>query len=133
MAFQIMMFTVAGLLIYPWSYAGLVASAWSMYLGVLPFLTCALIMGVAMAPNFRQDFYTCNAHMTCAKVCAGTALTWVAVVCWQIMWIIPAWILVLGGIAHLTKTAKSGRDWWLEMCAFGPTFTAVLYQLILAL
>lgn len=26
---------------------------------------------------------------------------------------------------------KSGRDWWWEMCAFGPTFTAIITELAL--
>lgn len=130
-AFQIMMFVLAALLIYPWMYATTIISAWSIYLGVLPFITCVMIMFVAMAPNFRQDFYTCEMHMTCAKICAGTALAWVAAACWQIAYIIPLWIGVLWLIAWLTGTMKSGRDWWWEMCAFGPTFTAIITELAL--
>jgi hypothetical protein len=28
---------------------------------------------------------------------------------------------------------KSGRDWWWEMCAFGPTFTAIITELAMHL
>ena len=131
-AFQIMMFVVSGLLLYPWMYAGTIISSWSVYLGILPFASCVLLMFVAAAPNFRQDFYTSKTHMTCAKVTAGTSLVWVAA-CWQIAYIIPIWLGLCWFIAWVTKTMKSGRDWWWEMCAFGPTFTAIIAELAMHL
>lgn len=132
-AFQIMMFVVAGLLLYPWMYVGTIISSWSVYLGILPFATCVLLMFVAAAPNFRQDFYTCETHMICAKTAAGTALAWVVAACWQIAYIIPVWLGLCWFIAWITKTMKSGRDWWWEMCAFGPTFTAIITELAMHL
>ena len=132
-AFQIMMFVISCLLLYPWIYAGTIISSWSVYLGILPFATCVLLMFVAAAPNFRQDFYTCETHMICAKTAAGTALAWVAAACWQIAYIIPAWLGLCWFIAWVTKTMKSGKDWWWEMCAFGPTFTAIITELAMHL
>ena len=132
-AFQIMLFVVSGMLLYPLMYAGTIISAWSVYLGILPFATCVLLMFVAAAPMFRQDFYTNKTHMICAKACAGTALGWVAIVCWQIAYIIPLWAGLCWFIAWVSKTMKSGRDWWWEMCAFGPTFTAIIAELAMHL
>ena len=132
-AFTAMMWVVCGLLIVPWIEVSQVISSWSQYLTVFPFATVACLLFVATAPNFRDGGLPESVHMTCAKLAAVFALLWVAIVCWKIMYIIPIWVLVLGAIAHATKTAKSGRDWWLEMCAFGPTFTAIIVECILHL
>lgn len=131
--FTAMMWLISFLLIYPWLHVNSLMSSWSDYLGVLPFLTCASLLFVATAPNFRSDSLTSAVHMTCAKLAAVFAILWICIVCWKIMYVIPAWILLCGGIAHLTKTAKSGRDWWIEMCAFGPTFTCIIVEEILHL
>lgn len=131
--FTAMLWTVCGLLVAPWIEVTQVISSWSQYLTILPFLTVVMLLFVGTAPNFRDGGLPHDVHMTCAKLTAVFALLWVAVVCWKIMYVIPAWVLLCGGIAHLTKTAKSGRDWWLEMVAFGSTFTAILVELILHL
>ena len=127
-AFTIMMLVVAGMLMVPWISINAGISYWSHYLGFLPFLTCCCIIFVGFAPNFRTEDVVCGMHMWSAKLAAVFALLWVCVCCWKIMYILPIWVLVCGGIAHLTKTADSGRDWWLEMCAFGPTFTAIITE-----
>lgn len=129
--FTAMMWIVCGLLIAPWIEITQVISDWSKYLTILPFLTVVMLLFVATAPNFREGGLPTTVHMTCAKLAAVFALLWVAVVCWKIMYIILALVLLCGGIAHLTKTAKSGRDWWLEMCVFGSTFTAIIIEIIL--
>lgn len=122
---------VCFLLIAPWIEVNQVISEWSNYLTVLPFLTVVMLLFVGTAPNFRDEELPRKVHMTCAALTAVFALLWVAVVCWKIMYVIPAWLLLCGGVAYLTKTAKSGRDWWLEMVAFGSTFTAIIVELIL--
>ena len=132
-AFTAMMWIVCGLLIAPWMEVTQVISSWSQYFSILPFATIVTLLFVGTAPNFRDGGLPHDVHMTCAKLAAVFALLWVAVVCWKIMYIIPAWVLLCGGIAHWTKTAKSGRDWWLEMCAFGPTFTAIIVECVLNL
>lgn len=130
-AFTIMMWVVSFMLIWPWISVSNCVSEWSHYLSFLPFLTCAMLVFVAAAPNFRTDKGIENVHMWCAKLSAVFAILWICIVCWKIMYIIPIWALVLGGIAHATKTAKSGRDWYVEMIAFGSTFTAIIVELIL--
>lgn len=131
--FSAMLIIVFLLLIYPWIYVGTLITSWSVYLNFLPFISCVGVMFAGMAPNIQQDKQIENLHIYSASIAAICALLWIFIVCWPISYIVPLWILVCGGIAHLTKTAKSSRDWWLEMCAFGPTFTAILTELILTL
>lgn len=131
--FTLMMEVVSCSLIYPWIIISNVVSPWSHYLSFLAFLTCACLMFVGVAPNFRTEKGIENVHMWCAKLAAVFALLWVTVVCWKIMYVIPIWLGICWLIAWLTKTMKSGRDWWWEMCAFLPTFTAIIVELILHL
>ena len=130
-AFTIMMWIVCGLLIIPWLEVTEIISNWSKYLTILPFATITCLLFVATAPNFRDGELPHNVHMTCAKLTAVFAILWICIVCWKIAYILPAWILVIGGVAHLTKTAKSARDYWLEMVAFGATFTTLITELAL--
>lgn len=133
LAFTIMMEVVSLLLVYPWIIINNAISPWSMYLGFLVFLTCVCLMFVGIAPNFRTEKAIENVHMWGAKLAAVFAILWICIVCWHIMYIIPIWIGLCWLIAWLTKTMKSGRDWWWEMCAFGPTFTAIITECILAM
>ena len=129
--FSAMMIAVFGLLIYPWMSLTTVISSWSQYLTILPFICCGCMMFVGIAPNIQQSKQIEKIHIISALVGAIAAMLWVCVVCWKLMWLIPAWGLVIGGIAHLTKTAKSSRDYWFEMVAFGSTFTAILVEMTL--
>ena len=130
-AFSIMMIVVFLLLIAPWMSLTTVISSWSQYLTILPFICCGCMMFVGIAPNIKSSERIEKIHIISALVGAITAMLWVCIVCWKLMWLIPAWGLVIGGIAHLTKTAKSSRDYWLEMVAFGSTFTAILVEMTL--
>ena len=130
--FTLMMVVVSFMLVYPWIYVTGRISSWSHYLGFLPFLTCAMLVFVAFAPNARNP-YVKQVHMWCAKLAAVFAILWICVVCWKIMYVLPAWVLLCGGVAHLTKTAKTARDWWWEMVAFGATFTCLIVELIINL
>lgn len=130
-AFTLMMIVASGLLVYPWIHVSYQISDWSHYLGFLPFMACSMLIFVSIAPNFRTEKGIESVHMWCAKLSAVFALVWSAVACWKIAYIIPLWIGLCWLIAWLTKTMKSGRDWWWEMCAFGPTFTAIITELAL--
>lgn len=131
--FTAMMWIVCGLLIVPWIEVNQKISSWSQYLTILPFATIACLLFVATAPNFRDEELPNKVHMTCAKLAAVFALLWICIVCWKIIYIIPIIILICGGIAHWTKTAKSGRDWWLEMCVFISTFVTIIIKLLINL
>lgn len=129
--FTIMLYIVCGLLIAPWISVTEVISSWSHYLTVLPFAAVASLLFVGTAPNFRDGGLPHNVHMICAGLTAAFSIAWVAIVCWKVAYIIPVWLFLCGAIAHATKTAKSGRDWWLEMAAFGATFTTIIVELLI--
>ena len=130
--FTAMIVVVSFMLVYPWIYATHQVSSWSHWFGFLPFLCCAMLVFVAFAPNARNKWVQ-QVHMICAKLAAVFAILWICIVCWKIMYVLPAWILLCGGVAHLTHTAKTCRDWWWEMVAFGATFTCIIVELVLAL
>ena len=131
--FTAMMWIVCGLLIAPWITINHGISDWSHYLDCLPFLTCAALLFSSLAGNARDNETTKQVHLIGARFAAVTAILWICVCCWKIMYVIPILILLIGAIAHLTKTAKFGRDYWIEWVAFGPTFTAIIWEAILQL
>lgn len=127
-----MMFLTSILLMPAWISITETISPWSHYLQALPFLGAASIAFVGAAPQFKPFNRMENkVHMTAAACAAIFSLLWVAIVCYKLAWMIPAWILLIGAIAHLTKTAKSKRDYWLEMVAFGATLTTIVVECIL--
>ena len=130
-AFSIMMIVVFLLLMAPWIYVTPLISAWSGYLSFLPFICCASLIFVGIAPNIRTSKRIERIHIISAAVGAIAGLLWVFIVCWKIAYVFPIWVLLCGGIAHLTKTAKTCRDYWLELVAFGTVFTAILWEYII--
>jgi len=131
--FSVMIISVFLLLLFPWVYVSGEINQLGNYLSVLPFISCAGVIFVGIAPNIQTSERIEKIHVISALVGAVAALLWVCIVCWKIMYVLPVWILLLGGIAHLTKTAKTCRDYWLEMCIFLPTFIAIITELILHL
>jgi len=132
-AFSIMMISVFLLLIAPWMWLSGSISTLGSYLMVLPFISCACMCYVGIAPNIKTSERIERIHIISAAIGAIAALLWFCIVCWKIMYVFPIWVLVCGGIAHLTKTAKSCRDYWLELSAFGTIFTAIIVEFILIL
>ena len=130
-SFTIMMLVVFLLLIAPWMWLSGQISTLGSYLTILAFITCGCMCFVGIAPNIRTSKRIERIHIISAAVGAVAALLWVFIVCWKIAYIFPAWVLLCGGIAHLTKTAKSCRDYWLELTAFGTVFTAIIVEMSL--
>ena len=129
--FSIYMITSFLLLMPAWmALSGMINSLGS-YLMILPFITCGCMCFVGIAPNIRTSERIEKIHTISAFVGAVTAILWVCIVCWKIMYIFPICVLVCGGIAHLTKTAKTCRDYWLEMSAFSTVFITILVEFIL--
>ena len=129
--FTFMIWIVCLLLVVPWTIISNGICSWSIYFCFLPVITCAALLLSSYAGNARKSELLKILHLTGARVAAVTALLWICICCWQIMWVIPAWALICGALAHLTKTAKFGRDFWIEWVAFGPTFTAIIWEGIL--
>lgn len=132
-AFTIMMWIVCGLLFYPMIHVTNGISEWSHYLGFLPFLMLSCLIFVGTAPNFRTEKGIEAVHMWCAKLAAVFAILWICIPCWKIMYILPICIGLCWLIAWLTKTMKTGRDWWWEMCAFSATFVTLIVECCLQL
>ena len=129
--FTVMMFVVSLLLMPAWIDITERITEWSHYLTILPFLGAASITFVGAAPNFRSCKMENIVHTVAAGCAAAFSLIWVAVVCYKICWLIPLWVLIIGGLAHLTKSHKTATDYWLEMIAFGATFSAILIETII--
>lgn len=131
--FTAMLYVVCSSLLAPWIEVTTAISEWSQHLVILPCLAVGFLLFVGTAPNFRENPLPQWVHVISALLTALFSLSWVLIVCWKVAYIILIWILLCGAIAHLTKTARSGRDWWLEMVAFGSTFTTILVEIILHL
>ena len=131
--FTFMMWIVNLMLIYPWFMINNGICDWTIYLCFLPLLTNISLLVSSYAANARENATLRTIHLVGARVAAVTGVLWVCICCWKIMWLFAAWALLLGAIAHLTKTAKFGRDFWIEWLAFGPVFTAIIWQAILQL
>ena len=131
--FTIMMWTVCILLLFSWIPINNGISEWSHYLTFLPAITCISLMFSSLAGNARDNETTKMVHLVCARISAVTAILWICICCWKIMYVIPIWIGIILLIAWLTKTWKFGRDYWIEWFAFGPTFTAIIIEAILQL
>lgn len=131
--FTAMMFFVPLLLMPAWLGITEVITPWSQYLLALPFFGASSICFVGAAPAFKGISMEGKVHTIAAIFSAVCSLLWVAIVCWKIMWIIPLWVLIIGGLAHLTKTQKSGKTFWLEMIAFGATFSSIIIEAALLL
>ena len=91
----------------------------------LAFLAPAAIAFVGTAPAFLSSDLENKVHSISALIAAACSLLWVILVT-------PYWwtILVFLGLvalgAFLTKTYKTAYVYWLEMVAFGATFTSTI-------
>lgn len=128
-----MMIVCAFLLLPAWLNITECITPWSHYLTVLPFLGAAAIAFVGAAPNFKSSDMENIVHTASAGCAAAFSLLWVCIVCWKIAWLLPLWVLIIGGLAHLTKSQKTAKAYWLEMIAFGTTFSAIIIESILLL
>lgn len=131
--FTFMMWVVNLMLLVPWALINNGICDWSKYLCFLPILTNLSLLVSSYAANARKNETLKIVHLTGARVAAVTAILWICICCWKYMWVIPLWILICGALAHGTKSAKFGRDFWIEWVAFGPTFTCILLEAILQL
>ena len=90
----------------------------------LSFLVPAALMFVGFTPVFNDTDMYKTIHNIAAYSCAAFAMLWIILVTpfWYIILIVLGIISV---IAILTKTVKSSYIYWLEMIAFGGTFTSI--------
>lgn len=129
--FTLFMWATALLLMPTWIEVATSFSDWRVHLTFLAFFTCALICFVGAAPNFRAFEMESKVHTISATTAAVTALLWCFICCWNIMYVPIVAILIVLGISLYQKTFKSSIVYWLEMMAFGATYSSVLVSTLL--
>lgn len=129
--FTLFMWATALLLMPAWIEVATSFSDWRVHLTFLAFFTCALICFVGAAPNFRAFEMESKVHTISATAAAVTALLWCFICCWNIMYVPIAAVLIVLGISLYQKTFKSSKVYWLEMMAFGATYSSVLVSTLL--
>jgi hypothetical protein len=124
--FPIMMFSISGLLLPSW-----LDATEGSNLQFLSFLTCASIMFVGAAPNFKGVSIENRVHTISAIIAAICSMLWC-------IFVVGSWGIILGylililGLSLITKTLKTSYTFWLEMVAFLSLYTSLLIYNIVA-
>ena len=129
--FTFMMWIVNLLLVVPWTIINHNINSWTCYLDFLPIATCVCLLMSSYAANARASETLKKVHLIGARIAAVTGALWICICCWQIMYVFAIWAVLLAILAFATKTAKFGRDFWIEWLAFGPVFTAIIWEGVL--
>ena len=122
--FPIVMFLTSGFLLPAWLEAT-EGSVWQF----LSFLTCASIMFVGAAPNFKDTNIESKIHEIAAICAAVFSILWSIIVVGSWEFIIM-WLLYFIAIALLTDTLKKSYIFWLEMAAFISLFSNLIIFII---
>lgn len=123
--FPIIMFSVSGLLIPVW-----LEATEGSNLQFLSFLTCAAIMFVGAAPNFKGIGVENVVHIVSAVIAAVCAMLWCIFVVGSGI-IIVGYLLLFFNLALCTNSLKTSYVFWLEMAAFISLFTSLIIYLII--
>jgi hypothetical protein len=95
----------------------------------LSFLAPAGILFVGSAPAFLSSDLENMVHQVSAYLAAAFSLLWIVLVT-PYWWIILVWVGIITAFAFFTKSVKTSYIYWLEMVAFGSTFTStIMYSL----
>ena len=128
--FTIFMWALAFIMLPSWLTVSDSIGGWRSNLTFLAFISAASMLFIGAAPRYKASFES-TVHTVAALICAITALLWDFLVCWNVWYITLIGMVIPTIIATVTKTWKSSRDFWLEMMAFGGTFSALLSESIL--
>lgn len=122
--FCLMMYLVVALMMPAW----ITLSDGSAF-QFLAFLAPASIAFVGTSPRFKDGDLENKVHTYSAYVAAACSLLWVGLVT-PYWWVILVWLGFIAIASILTSSYKSCLVYWLEMIAFGATFTsAIMYSL----
>ena len=122
--FCLMMYLVVALMMPAW----ITLSEGSAF-QVLAVLAPASIAFVGTSPRFKDGDLENKVHTYSAYVAAACSLLWVGLVT-PYWWVILVWLGFIAIASILTSSYKSCLVYWLEMIAFGATFTsAIMYSL----
>lgn len=125
--FTIMMFVCAFCLMPAWIE---ITEALNPNFTFLPFLSCVSICFVGAAPAFKSDPLERKVHTYSAIWAAFCALLWCFVVCYDIWYVTVGVIVVTVCLGYWLDKAdfKNNVTFWLEMCAFFPTFIVTIIK-----
>lgn len=118
--FCLMMYAVVALMMPAW----ITLSEGSDF-QFLSFLAPTAIAFVGAAPMFRDDDLEALVHTGAAIVAAICSLAWVILVT-PYWWVILLWLGMIALASIVTSSYKTSYTYWLEMVAFGSTFTAAI-------
>lgn len=122
--FCLMMYAVVALMMPEW-----ITMSESSNFQILSFLAPAAIAFVGAAPAFLSSSLENKVHSISAIIAAACSLAWIVLVT-PYWWIILAWVGIIIALSFFTKSVKTSYIYWLEMVAFGSTFTAtIMYSL----
>jgi len=122
--FCLMMYAVVALMMPAW-----ISLSEGSNFQFLAFLAPASIMFVGTAPRFKDSQLESRVHTVSAIIAAVCSLLWVALVT-PYWYIILIWFGFIALASIFTSSYKTCLVYWLEMVAFGSTFTtAIIYSL----
>lgn len=119
-AFPLMMYLVVAFMMPAWITMS-EGSTWQF----LSFLAPASILFVGTAPAFKSSYLENAVHQVSAYLAAAFSIAWICLVT-PFWWIVLIWLGVIALCSIITSSYKSGLIYWLEMVAFGATFTATI-------
>lgn len=122
--FCLMMYAVVALMMPAW-----ISLSEGSNFQFLSFLAPAGILFVGSAPAFLSSDLENMVHQVSAYLAAAFSLAWIVLVT-PYWWIILVWVGIIIALSFFTKSVKISYIYWLEMVAFGATFTStIIYSL----
>lgn len=118
--FCLMMYAVVALMMPAW-----ISLSEGSNFQFLAFLAPASIAFVGTAPRFKDSQLESRVHTVSAIIAAVCSLLWVALVT-PYWWVMLMWLGFIALFSILTSSYKTCLVYWLEMVAFGSTFTAAI-------
>lgn len=92
----------------------------------LSFLSCAGLLFVASAPDYKNDKGQYNIHAVCAYLAVATSL--ISLICvgthW---WLVPQWLICMFGFNFMI--VKTKYIWLIETAIIGATYMNVILSL----
>lgn len=118
--FPLMMYLVVALMMPAW----ITLSEGSAF-QFLAFLTPASILFVGTAPAFMSSDLENIVHQISAYLAAALSILWIILVT-PYWWIILMWLYIVILMSLFTSSNKSSYIYWLELAAFGSTFSSTI-------
>lgn len=119
-AFSLTLFAVVMLIIAYWF--TITEEQWQF----LVFLSAGGLVLVGAAPLFKGR--DSGWHTAFALICAACAIVWT--IATGHVWCLVVATLLIAGAGAVTRTLKDCRIFWLEMIAFGTTFSSLIEEVV---